>query len=1108
MWTPKRIVMLSACFVAFFMIYLGYAYTEVGRIDGLPPLPGDYWPDLDPHTFTPPPRGVSKLEQKIKRAFGPDCKELKRAIRLEVHSRNMIIAAEQFKVAADGRVVLSPLSIALIGREKNDGIAPEINTIRGEVAYLTFDRPVTNFSEIASRKVVAAELSGRIEVVSNRRRLERDQDLRLLIASGTLHFRESTKRIWTEAYVLLEDHKNKPQPHRIKGKGMEMELLTEVPPTRPGQRKSNRETISGVKWVMLHSAVEMDLYIDGQGGFVPAGEKKPAAAAQAKAAAPQAPGRSHLHITTPGRFRYDLNKDHDLATFDIAQATAPAVASQVPRHVEVVRYNQATNSHDQMVCQHLTLRLRRKDRKDGAPAPAGAAASAKMDSNQMDGIELETIHATADTGKNVVLISNTDQLVARGSDFFHDAARQLTVLKGNPVEVDKEENRVHAREVRILQVKPADARDVSVRPYQHIEANGPGDILLVDKKEKRVIRAYWQNLLTSTKDGTQDLLILTGQARFHDEQAEQSLRADTLKVWLEAAERQATPRSGEMTQSRRPRHLEATGNVTGRSRDMNIHDTGRLVVWFKDVPAETHLPPGTIAQQAPAVAAPARGQPAAQTVPGGAAPAVLPPTGTPRPLPAGPEQPTHRTGKVVALPGGAAPAPGAAKTPARPFDLSARSVESWVLRSPVKTSIDQLWCEGAVHIRQDPARAEEKGTEVKGDTLRMTAGAENAYFLVVTGDLAELQTDKIYIIGPEVNIDQATNKAWVIGDGAMKMESVTNLQGEPLEKPVPLTVHWSKSMLFNGDWAEFHGNIQAIQEKARLACQRLQVYFDRPVSLKQGNKTDQPAKVRNLVCDRDVRVEDSTMQGDRLVKYQRLEGPAIQMMALEPEDGAPRTPGRGRPGAGNVVYASGPGTIRTWEPGNGDDPLGGAVPATPTRPGAATTAAKPPSAREMKMTYVSFQKRMDANSKTNTAYFWENVRVLHLPCPRPDAEINLDLILATDLPDKALYLRCDRLKVLDHPTDGEPNKQMEAHGKVYTQGREFYARADVVRFNQQKQQVIFEGSETGLATLYKASRPGDKPQVVEGKRIIYNRATGKIDVIGASSVSGETPAQK
>src|SRR5262249_335579 len=151
-----------------------------------------------------------------------------------------------------------------------------------------------------------------------------------------------------------------------------------------------------------------------------------------------------------------------------------------------------------------------------------------------------------------------------------------------------------------------------------------------------------------------------------------------------------------------------------------------------------------------------------------------------------------------------------------------------------------------------------------------------------------------------------------------------------------------------------------------------------------------------------------------------------------------------------------------------------------------------------------YERQLWANSKLNTANFWGNVRVLHIPCARPDAVIDLDLILATELPENSLYLKCDRLKVLDHPTDGKPNKQMEAHGKVYTQGREFRARSDVVRYNQQKQQVIFEAEEGGWATLTRSTRPGGPPDTVEGKKIIYNRATGETKVDHARSVTGES----
>ena len=85
------------------------------------------------------------------------------------------------------------------------------------------------------------------------------------------------------------------------------------------------------------------------------------------------------------------------------------------------------------------------------------------------------------------------------------------------------------------------------------------------------------------------------------------------------------------------------------------------------------------------------------------------------------------------------------------------------------------------------------------------------------------------------------------------MESNTTFGGNKMEKTVSMTVHWDKSMLFNGKFAEFHGSIQAEQENARLACEALQVFFDRPISLKQGTRTDEkPAKVENLVCDQSV----------------------------------------------------------------------------------------------------------------------------------------------------------------------------------------------------------------------------------------------------------------
>src|SRR5436190_14165245 len=109
MWTPRRVVLLLACMLGFSSFYLGYAYSQVGRIDGLPPLPEAFWREqVDPPP--PPLRPKSMLEARLKQAFGKDCPELNRAIRMELRSRNMVIAAAQFKILDDGRVCLAPLS--------------------------------------------------------------------------------------------------------------------------------------------------------------------------------------------------------------------------------------------------------------------------------------------------------------------------------------------------------------------------------------------------------------------------------------------------------------------------------------------------------------------------------------------------------------------------------------------------------------------------------------------------------------------------------------------------------------------------------------------------------------------------------------------------------------------------------------------------------------------------------------------------------------------------------------------------------------------------------------------------------------------------------------
>jgi hypothetical protein len=1153
--------MLLVCgFLVFFAGYAGYARSYLGGIDGLPPLPEKYWPNPDSPILDWKRPRTSALEDKIKQAFGLECPELSRAIKLELRSRSMVLAAAEFIITEDGRVQLSPISIALFGKDRGDGRPVEINTIRAQTAYLKFDRPITNMNEINGRKIMEAELIQNIEIVNNRHTARRDDDLTLYIAKGPLKYEEAKQLIWTADEIDLTDYQSKPKPTKVRGKGMEMELLTEAAPPKPGPggtpHKPKTENITGVKRIVLQADVDMHLYVDGKSGFL-AGQKSDAPASTTTVAAkpnsanpaegkkpepaknatpPPEVEKAHVSIKTPGRFQYDFFKDHDEARFEVPAAD-PDHPMRFPQDIVVQRLHEKAGSMDQLICQYLELRLRHKDTPQPAPTPKSGSKSAPPheEATPDQSVDIETAHATAvGINREVVLVAEAEKLEAHGNDFFYDAPKLLTILKGEPeMWADKDGSLIHARELQMQEIRPP-GQAADAKGYQHVTALGPGDIRMIDKTdEKKTMRAYWKDTLISTKDGPHDLLILTGAARFVDEESEQTLQAETLKVWLmpnekkEAAE-PATPPKGATANGQpsanqpRPHHVEATGNVMARSREMNVHDTSRLVVWFRDVPAATFLP-ASAGKEAGGSASPA-----ADKQDKGIVPSVSPST-APTPMPRGPAAPAapaaekHQAGKTEGPllttetphpPAGPekAGSPPAKKNeeraPARPIDLTARSVEAWVLRSDEKSTLDKLWTEGKVHVRQDPAKPEEKGVDIKGATLQMTYNPAGN-FLVVTGsddDFAELLMDKIYIVGPEVNIDQATNKAWVYGAGAMQMESATNFQGDKLDKTVPLTVHWSKDMFFNGEYAEFRGGIQAEQQNARLASQRLQVFFDRPISLKEGQKEDEPARVRHLVCDQDVRVEDSTFEGEQLMKYQRITATVLDMVALDQEeDGRPVAPTTaGKKGSeGNLVRASGPGTVRIVQRG-GQDPLA-PTPTPAAKPNEKPASGPKPATEEgLKLTYVVFTKRMDANSRSNTANFWENVRVLSMPCDNPNQEIDLETVLAATLPEGAMYLRCDRLKVLDERDNGRSNQQMEAHGRVYVQGKDFYARSDAVYYNQAKDQIIFDGTESGMATLYKIKHVGGEAQVIRGQKILYNRVTGESKVDKAESFRGES----
>jgi polysaccharide biosynthesis/export protein len=97
----------------------------------------------------------ASVDDMLEVAFGKECPERDYAIKVQIHSRGMVLAAKELAIEKDGRVRLAPVSAAIFGKTNNDGKVPEINTVRANVARLTFDPPIAHPADMAKHKLVA-----------------------------------------------------------------------------------------------------------------------------------------------------------------------------------------------------------------------------------------------------------------------------------------------------------------------------------------------------------------------------------------------------------------------------------------------------------------------------------------------------------------------------------------------------------------------------------------------------------------------------------------------------------------------------------------------------------------------------------------------------------------------------------------------------------------------------------------------------------------------------------------------------------------------------------------------------------------------------------------
>jgi hypothetical protein len=224
-----------------------------------------------------------------------------------------------------------------------------------------------------------------------------------------------------------------------------------------------------------------------------------------------------------------------------------------------------------------------------------------------------------------------------------------------------------------------------------------------------------------------------------------------------------------------------------------------------------------------------------------------------------------------------------------------------------------------------------------------------------------------------------------------------------------------------------------------------------------------------------------------------------------------------------TMTAEGPGVLRIVQPGSSlGTPLDGPGPKPP---------AKPQGQPEWTMTLLTYGRfgdalgrtqgsgRMIGDNNTHSAVFYEDVRVLHIPWTADPARLRVPVDVAATierLPPGGLYMECrEKLKIYSPettPAAGQASAtgrhKMTGIGDVYvkatdSRGQVFWGSAEEVHYDEEKDQVIFDG-KAGLAELFQVERRGDAPKKTRARKIIYSRRDGRVDVDNTAEIQGTT----
>lgn len=872
----------------------------------------------------------------------------------------------------------------------------------------------------------------------------------LAVDGRNFSYSESAMRIWSDEPLTFEYGENSGR-----SVGMQVDLLATTTPD------DNSLAVRGMQAVRLKRDVQMKLVSDS----TPIGR----GLGEPDASKTSEPTRAT--VTCEGAFHYDTEK----------------MVARYERNVNVV--TPTTPEHDDtLVADELEITFAPSQAKPEADQPMVASESTEPpptpetgDFNSFEtNLEFRRMFAA---GPNVELRSAERDVTAIVNRLDYDAETRVVQLASD------ERVRVlnNGSELRSPQITLVHAREGG--ELESVHCLGAGQMRHRDPETGEVdLEARWDERMRirpDDDDPNQQVLELEGKALVRQVAERSAMQANYIRLWFEQSKGEdTTPANGgddERLRGIEPRKLLALEDVT-MVGDNTKATTRRLEVWFEQSD-EAGTPIRTSAFWPSFDVAPQSGKPLISQ----SLAAVDDPTASPRgaePTPRPKDGPIEFTADLVRIRAVAGASTGKDAGTASEADDPNTGLE-----------VREVWSFGNVDVRQEH-RDGKPPLHVTGQRLHVVVPERNHEILHVYG--AEEAADElvpahvrdrgVHMEGNAIHLDRGTNRSWVAGRGLLQLPVTQTIDGKKLDEPQLLDVWWSERMDFDGEVATFVGDVRTVLEDDRIRCGRMTVRLTdridftdasgsdrRRADTARAGSSERRPEIATVTCLDGVTLEGHQYEDSKLVGVRRAK---FWQFDLDQKTGD--------------TVARGPGWLVLWRRGGHGAKLGAA-------PNVRANGRAKADRSEWEYTRIEFEGRTAGNVHGRNTKFEGLVEITYGPVDKP-----LDVVDADALPENGGWMRSETLDLHHH----EETEQRPAYftafgaGNVYLRGREFFARADEVTYDESKDLYVLRAKGDRNATIWREKPTGDGYDVAPAKRMEFIPSRNSLKLDRASGIDG------